>query len=205
MAVSSPAEAVRALSAKYPGFEKALMGHAAGFHVFRGRENLGGKNLKEPSGKDAIRIVPAIAGAKLGGSLQIIEGTVLIVVGAVIDYFYPGNPISTELYKFGAAMAFSGVVTFLFSPPPSSLSPNSATKNQPSYAFNGPVNTTSQGYPVPVGYGRLRVGSAVISGGIFVAQIDQNGADIGSGAGSLNGGASLRVGPTLVGVAQLAA
>ena len=32
--------------------------------------------------------------------------------------------------------------------------------------FNGPVNTVSQGNPVPVGYGRLKIGSAVISSGL---------------------------------------
>ena len=32
--------------------------------------------------------------------------------------------------------------------------------------FNGSVNTVGQGHPVPVGYGRLRVGSCVISAGI---------------------------------------
>jgi predicted phage tail protein len=33
------------------------------------------------------------------------------------------------------------------------------------------VNTTAQGHPVPVGYGRMIVGSAVISAGIDVDEI----------------------------------
>lgn len=40
------------------------------------------------------------------------------------------------------------------------------SSNQPSYVFNGAVNTESQGHPVPLCYGRMRVGSAVISAGI---------------------------------------
>jgi len=40
-----------------------------------------------------------------------------------------------------------------------------------SYVFNGAVNTTAQGHPVPVGYGRMIVGSAVISAGIDVDEI----------------------------------
>ena len=36
-------------------------------------------------------------------------------------------------------------------------------REKTSYLFNGPVNTISEGIPVPVGYGRLLIGSAVIS------------------------------------------
>lgn len=43
--------------------------------------------------------------------------------------------------------------------------------NSPSYVFNGAVNTTAQGHPVPIGYGRMMVGSAVISAGITVEEI----------------------------------
>ena len=35
------------------------------------------------------------------------------------------------------------------------------------YHFNGVVNTTAQGNPVPLGYGRMIVGSAVVSAGIY--------------------------------------
>jgi predicted phage tail protein len=36
---------------------------------------------------------------------------------------------------------------------------------------NGSVNTSAQGYPVPVGYGRMIVGSAVISAGIVAEEL----------------------------------
>lgn len=39
--------------------------------------------------------------------------------------------------------------------------------NKPSYAFGGPVNTTAQGNPVPIGYGQREIGGAVISAGIY--------------------------------------
>ena len=42
--------------------------------------------------------------------------------------------------------------------------------NTPSYLFNGAVNTTAQGHPVPIGYGRLIVGSAVISASIVTTE-----------------------------------
>jgi predicted phage tail protein len=40
-------------------------------------------------------------------------------------------------------------------------------ENKASYNFNGPINTTAQGNPVPLGYGRKIVGSAVVSAGIY--------------------------------------
>jgi predicted phage tail protein len=39
-----------------------------------------------------------------------------------------------------------------------------------SFTFSGIVNTSKQGLPVPVAYGRLFVGSAVISSGLDVNQ-----------------------------------
>lgn len=38
--------------------------------------------------------------------------------------------------------------------------------NKPSYAFGGPVNSIAQGNPVPLGYGKRRIGGALISAGI---------------------------------------
>ena len=58
-----------------------------------------------------------------------------------------------------------------FAPTPKATEPSERPENKPSYSFNGAVNTTAQGHPVPVGYGRLIVGSAVISAGIDVDEI----------------------------------
>ncbi len=54
---------------------------------------------------------------------------------------------------------------------PKAQDPAEKPDNQPSYVFNGPVNTTAQGQPVPIGYGRLIVGGAVISAGISIDDI----------------------------------
>jgi predicted phage tail protein len=42
----------------------------------------------------------------------------------------------------------------------------SNAQNEPSYHFNGPSNTSTQGSAVPVVYGRMIVGSMVISQGM---------------------------------------
>ncbi len=46
------------------------------------------------------------------------------------------------------------------------LSDNAA--NRASYAFGGVTNTAAQGYPVPLLYGKRRIGGAIISAGIYV-------------------------------------
>ncbi|MFH5139235.1 tail assembly protein, partial [Citrobacter freundii complex sp. 2024EL-00220] len=40
--------------------------------------------------------------------------------------------------------------------------------NRASYAFGGVTNTTAQGNPVPLCYGKRRIGGAIISAGIYV-------------------------------------
>ena len=69
--------------------------------------------------------------------------------------------------KFGAAMIAGGVVQML-SPQPGGLASKQSADNRASYAFGGVTNTAAQGYPVPLLYGRRRIGGAIISAGIYV-------------------------------------
>ena len=73
---------------------------------------------------------------------------------------------SAGLASMGAAMALSGVAQLL-TPQQRLLSVKDGPDNGASYNFNGPVNTTAQGNPVPVIYGEMIVGSATISAGIY--------------------------------------
>ncbi|HCB2649039.1 TPA: tail assembly protein, partial [Citrobacter freundii] len=67
----------------------------------------------------------------------------------------------------GASMALGGVIQML-SPQPAGLSSKQSADNRASYAFGGVTNTTAQGNPVPLLYGRRRIGGAIISAGIYV-------------------------------------
>lgn len=98
--------------------------------------------------------------------LQTILGAALVVVGAVATYF-GGGAVGVPMMKIGAAMALGGVVQML-SPQPSGLASKQSADNRASYAFGGVTNTAAQGYPVPLLYGRRRIGGAIISAGIFV-------------------------------------
>lgn len=160
LAVDSTAEAIRALCVLVPGFERELMtsrDRGVRYACFVGKQNIGKDDLLLRAGGDDIRIAPVLTGSKRGGLIQTIVGAVLIVVGV-----YTGIQPLTQL---GISMVIGGVVQML-SPQPKSGSDKS-DENGASYNFTGPVNTTAQGSPVPVLYGRMIVGSAVISAGIL--------------------------------------
>ncbi|MCL9849879.1 tail assembly protein [Ralstonia solanacearum P673] len=169
LAVGSPVEAVRALCVQVEGFRRELAtSHERGirYACFVGRRNIGKAELELPPGADDIRIAPVLAGAKQSGLFQTILGAAILAVA----YFNPGGfltgPMVTAAYGMGASMALGGVVQML-SPQQAGLSVRDSPDNGASYNFNGPVNTSAQGNPVPLLYGEMVVGSAVISAGIY--------------------------------------
>ncbi|MDC7814434.1 tail assembly protein [Pseudomonas sp. BLCC-B112] len=144
---------------QFAGFEQFMIESASKgltFAVFNGKENISQDDLLKPTGKGVIRISPVIAGSKRAGLLQTIVGAVLVVVGLV---YQPLLPV-------GLAMLAGGVIQML-SPQAKGLGTQDAPNNRPSYSFNGAVNTSVQGNPVPLLYGRMIVGSSVISAGIY--------------------------------------
>lgn len=156
---------------QFPGFEKHMMESAdrgVKYAVFAGKQNISEEDLGKPTGDDVIRIVPVLTGSKRAGGLQTIIGVVLIAVGLIITggTFGAGAPFGSALITMGASMAIGGVIQML-SPQAKGLGSQDSPDNKPSYSFNGPVNTTAQGNPVPLLYGRMIVGSAVISAGIY--------------------------------------
>ena len=74
--------------------------------------------------------------------------------------------LGSAVASLGTALMLGGVMQLL-SPQQKGLSAKDSPDNGASYHFNGPVNTTAQGNPVPLLYGELIVGSAVISAGIY--------------------------------------
>ncbi|WP_321866766.1 tail assembly protein [Paraburkholderia tropica] len=166
LSVSSTAEAVRAMCVILPGFERFMMtakDNGLTFAVFNGRRNLAEGDLDHPVGDDDIRIAPVIIGSKNGGVFQTILGAVLVVVGAVATYF--GGGIGVGLMKVGAVMMLGGIVQMLS--PQATTTSSSSGDSSASYYFSGAVNSSAQGDPVPLAYGRMRVGSKVISAGIY--------------------------------------
>lgn len=156
LAVASPAEAVRALCRMMPGFRAHLEQHSEpGYRVRVGKEFRGADGLMLPSGDEAIRIIPVVAGAK-DDILQIVVGVVLVAAGLYFGQAW--------LVNIGASMVIGGVAQMIAGSPSFAQSAlDQGPADTPSYVFSGPHMTTGQGNPVPLGYGKLRVSGALVS------------------------------------------
>lgn len=173
--VKSPAEAVRALCANFKDFAAFVSASAdrnVGYRVLNKREEVGEDELHNPASQ-RITIAPVVAGA--GGTVgKILLGAALIaasflVPGLAAVTLFGSTTLATVAFSVGVSLALGGIAQML-APQPKFDGPQE--EQQPSYVFNGAVNTSAQGQPVPVGYGRMIVGSAVISAGISVEDIE---------------------------------
>jgi len=144
-----------------------------GYHVVTTVGDIDEKQIHFPVPGD-IKIIPVIAGAK-SGFFKVLFGAALIG----LSFWNPASGLMTS--TFGAtsislsSIAFSvgtslalGGISQLLAPSPKSAAPVDAPNNLPSFAFDGANNSVVQGNAVPVGYGRMRVGSTVISSGLSV-------------------------------------
>lgn len=161
-------EAFRALAVTIPGFEKYMNSSRARgltYAIYVGKKNIGADDLEFPNNGREIHIVPVVIGSKKAGVMQTILGAVLVAA----SIWMPGIGIaaSNMMFAAGAAMTMGGVAQML-SPQATGLSSKQSADNRASYAFGGVTNTASQGYPVPLCYGKRRIGGAIISAGIYV-------------------------------------
>ena len=186
LAVDTVGEAIRALRANFPRFEAALLEHAPGFRIWCGTGRVGdAEDMHTPSSeREVIRLAPVVAGAGKDGLGQILLGAAII--GAA--FFTGGASLTaTGMFGFGTALTTTAIgsialnigaslilggVAQMLAPQPDTKAGGQEGQTSPSYVFNGAQNTTVQGQPVPVGYGRLIVGSAVISAGLASEDMD---------------------------------
>ncbi|WP_436875933.1 tail assembly protein [Siccibacter turicensis] len=172
--ISTTHEATRALAATVKGFEQFMISsqrRGLTYAVFKGGRNISEDDLGFPVTEEVIRIVPVIIGSKKAGALQTILGAVLVVVGIAISAFtswtVAGVGVGGAVTALGASMMAGGVIQLL-SPQPGGLASKQDPDNRASYAFGGVTNTAAQGYPIPLLYGKRRIGGAIISAGVFV-------------------------------------
>ena len=186
--VNTPAQAIKALCVNFPGLDKWFVDsekNGVGYRVSIGREKISDDltPLGQPfSDREVFSITPVIAGAGRG-SLQIGIGVALIataiVTGGTSLTFGAGGfssvagssiGFSVAAGNIGLALTLSGIATAL-SPQPNLDSTLDESVQLESFTFSNVVNTQRQGMPVPIAYGRLFVGSAVLSSGLDVDQV----------------------------------
>ena len=170
--VNSPREVICALMANFKTFQGTLSVEGNQYALVYGKQELAIEDvmLKTFDKRKVLKIIPVVSGAKSKWA-SIIIGVVLIYVAITV----PGGMASmSELmagtasgaqyaaaiaFNIGSSMVTGGIAGLLAGDPGS---PTSVAKSK-NYFFDGPVNTTRQGAPVPIAYGQLMVGGAVIN------------------------------------------
>jgi len=183
----TPAQAIKALCANFPGLDKWLIDSeqdGVGYRVTIGKERIGeaeaGALLLPWSERDVFSITPVIAGAGQGVG-QVLAGIGLVALAlinpfgaAAIGTLGLSAPIlvNTLVGAIGASLVLGGVAQML-SPTPtfSGFERGKEAARLESFTFSGITNTVQQGMPVPICYGRCYIGSAVISSGLDVDQL----------------------------------
>ena len=127
------------------------------FYVQKGEELLGYDNLTMELGKNDLIITPVPAGAgSFADGLKTVIGIALIVVAL---FFLPTTfavlgmtaaQTQAALMFIGGLLTMNGIIGLM-----TPLDPSEAGKG---HFFDGPVNTTKQGIPVPLLYGELIIG-----------------------------------------------
>lgn len=163
-AVSSPAEAVRALIANFPQLEKHMADQY--YKVVVGDYDISGDELHHPSGQQDIKIIPCITGSGTVG--RIILGVGLIALSFISVGGAPllGTIGAKLAFGVGSSLALGGVAQLLSPVPRPLTGDDSSNDPRKSYSFSAIQQTSRAGVPVPVVYGEMLVGSVVISAAI---------------------------------------
>ena len=196
--VATPAQAIKALCVNFPGLDKWLIDSekdGVGYRVTVSKEKATEENvaplLMPFSDREVFSITPVVAGAGRGTG-QILLGAALIAVaiavpGAVFagGFTAPGVAATATTAAvpatFGAQLAAAagnlgialvvGGIAQAISPQPSLNTTLDEAVQLESFTFSNVVNTSRQGMPCPIAYGRVFVGSAVLSSGLDVDQV----------------------------------
>lgn len=140
--------------------------------------HLGELNATRPM--QEVHVIPVLAGAGRAGGWLALIGIVIIAAVIIIASAGTATPAvgaaapslfatatagwSGFALALGVTLTLTGVSQMIMKSP--SFDDSERPENKPSYVFNGAVNSYRQGNPIPVGFGRLRVGSQIISAGI---------------------------------------
>jgi predicted phage tail protein len=118
-----------------------------------------------------VHLVPAIDGAG-GGRGKAVIGFAILATAIVMSgeaFTVMGASVSWgTVASYGALIGLSGVAMMMAPTPNSDYE---SREENPSFIFNGVQNTTNQGLPVPIVYGRHLVGSQVISASLVVENL----------------------------------
>lgn len=163
------AEIVQALTSQIPKLRQFIQQGL--FTVRVGRDYFDNRYLEQGLShklKDdaTVHFTPVLKGSKRGGLFGVIAG-VAIIAGAIALGPLAGI-ISTNaawiVGSVGASLLLGGVAQMLTKMP--EMKQGTEKEKKQSTAFSNLSNMTAQGKPMPLAYGRMRVGSLIISQGV---------------------------------------
>ena len=165
----TPAEVVQALTSQIPKLRQFIQQGL--FTVRVGREYLDNRHLEQGLNQrlkdDAIvHFTPVLKGSKKAGLFQTIVGAVMVVVGVFTSW--AGG---AALIAGGIGLMAGGVAQMLTKMP--SMSTGKDVEKKQSTSFSNLSNMAAQGRPMPLAYGRIRVGSLIISQGVETMDIER--------------------------------
>ena len=180
----TPVQALKALLVNFPGLEKWLLDsekHGVAYRVTVGKQRVHSDDASDLflpwSEQEVFSITPVLMGAGRGvGSIllgvALVAASIFIPGGAAIGFGLKFGAISLGVGVIGAGLILTGVAQMISpTPKPPGLREQNDAVRLESNAFSGIVNTTRQGVAVPIAYGRVFVGSVVISAGLDVDQV----------------------------------
>ena len=191
--VATPAQAIKALCVNFPGLEKWLIDSekdGVAYRVAVSKEKATQEDMSPLfmpfSDREVFSITPVVAGAGRGLG-QVLIGAALITAAVFMapaaaagGGFFTAGATGTSLTAMGYAsiavgnlgisLVLGGIAQAISPQPDTGLERGREAAKLESFVFNNVVNTAKQGLPVPIAYGRVFVGSAVLSSGLDVDQ-----------------------------------
>ena len=173
----TPAEVVQALTSQIPKLrqfiQQGLFTVRVGLDYFDNRYLEQGLNqkLKDDS---TVHFTPTLKGSKRGGLFGVIAGVALIATAFALGplgFSVIGANAAWMVGGVGASMLLGGVAQMLTKMP--SMSTGKDAEKKQSTSFSNLSNMAAQGRPMPLAYGRIRVGSLIISQGVETMDIER--------------------------------
>lgn len=183
-------EVVHAINANSPGFKQAILSNLReGSDYCYIDPKKPNKIYKRPDEflnskpPEELHIVPAICGS--GGIGELITGIVLVALGKGGASIL-GVELAKALFYIGVSMIINGVISILFpiEPPTAADRGVESRIDTASYIFSSLRNNAVQGFPIPLLYGELRIGSNIISTNVVSEDMSSDGTEISDSAGA---------------------
>jgi bacteriophage lambda tail assembly protein I len=129
------------------------------------------QKLKDDS---TVHFTPTLKGSKRGGLFGVIAGVALIATAFALGplgFSVIGANAAWMVGGVGASMLLGGVAQMLTKMP--SMSTGKDAEKKQSTSFSNLSNMAAQGRPMPLAYGRIRVGSLIISQGVETMDVER--------------------------------